>query len=555
MCTSISQDRTRFGDCIWAACRTTPIFGSRGHLGLAADTPTSMARLLALPDDVLLSAMSTWEALMLARLAITCSKLRLMLEAAVEQRAKLLNVRLPPLHEGESLAHALRFAELIAASGHYWLAAGYWHSLRADRNSVFAWGGIAKDDYQAPNVSHIGHVSADVAWHSEREHFEQPNILAPARVTLQRCFTGGIYKELSTSVRGVAAGPKCSILVDADGAIWYWGLVNGLYMPASTSTEATFGRSWRHCRPQQWPCSGRADFKVVQASCGLLHLLLLLDDGRVFSSGDGNFGRLGHGDELRQAAPHVVNALSAQRMCCISAGTADSMAVSEHGELFTWGCGTHGKLGLATQGRRSPSLPCRVDAFAGAARISLISSGGGHAVALDHQGQLYAWGCGAFGELGLGRIHSGEYPNHQIKSELLSWPGLAAMRPQNWPPGADAPPLRCVDVPQLVASPSGGPILQAAAGHHHTMLVAADGCVYTCGKGLGGRLGTGSEENVYSPRALPSFGEAVIEVAAGKRHSLVRTRTGRVFAFGSGSEGQLGQGDERPSSCLPLLIV
>ena len=122
-----------------------------------------MARLLALPDDVLLSAMSTWEALILARLAITCSKLRLMLEAAVEQRAKLLNVRLPPLHEGESLAHALRFAEPIAASGHYWLAAGYWHSLRADRNSVFAWGGIAKDDYQAPNVSHIGHVSADVA--------------------------------------------------------------------------------------------------------------------------------------------------------------------------------------------------------------------------------------------------------------------------------------------------------------------------------------------------------------------------------------------------------
>ena len=61
----------------------------------------------------------------------------------------------------------------------------------------------------------------------------------------------------------------------------------------------------------------------------------------MFTWGNGASGRLGHGDiEHRLEATLVEGPLQSKRAVTVSAGYNYSAAVTEDGELFTWGCGS-----------------------------------------------------------------------------------------------------------------------------------------------------------------------------------------------------------------------
>lgn len=89
-------------------------------------------------------------------------------------------------------------------------------------------------------------------------------------------------------------------------------------------------------------------------------------------------------------------------------------------------------------------------------------------------------------------------------------------------------------------------------GRLHGVGLTESGEVYTWGSGTNGRLGHGDSvsagaakigKGVRAPRRVESLKNvAVIQVSAGDGHTLCLTGGGRVFAWGTGSEGQLGQG-------------
>ena len=65
----------------------------------------------------------------------------------------------------------------------------------------------------------------------------------------------------------------------------------------------------------------------------------------LYSTGD--YGKLGHGNSSTQKYPQQVRgALSAKVVKCVSAGYRHSAAVTEEGELYTWGEGDYGRLGM-----------------------------------------------------------------------------------------------------------------------------------------------------------------------------------------------------------------
>lgn len=79
-----------------------------------------------------------------------------------------------------------------------------------------------------------------------------------------------------------------------------------------------------------------------------------------------------------------------------------------------------------------------------------------------------------------------------------------------------------------------------AAGSKHTVLVTSSGHLLGFGSNHFGQLG---KVGVFlpSPNALPFRGRSEpVEVACGKRHTLIRTRDGFVYAAGDNSMGQLG---------------
>ena len=81
-------------------------------------------------------------------------------------------------------------------------------------------------------------------------------------------------------------------------------------------------------------------------------------------------------------------------------------------------------------------------------------------VAVTEDGELFAWGEGRHGHLGLGTVL------HQQQPARAG--GLKLFANQR--------------------------IRLAAAGLYHLVVVAEDGAVYTCGRGLYGRLGLGDEQ-------------------------------------------------------------
>jgi len=86
-----------------------------------------------------------------------------------------------------------------------------------------------------------------------------------------------------------------------------------------------------------------------------------------------------------------------------------------------------------------------------------------------------------------------------------------------------------------------------AAGTIHTVAVTEAGEVFSWGVDAGGRLGHGTCGAEFFPRRLDVFSRChgaprVVEVAAGREHSLFRLEDGSVLACGRNEKNQLGLG-------------
>lgn len=73
----------------------------------------------------------------------------------------------------------------------------------------------------------------------------------------------------------------------------------------------------------------------------------LLDrNGALFTCGVDTYGHLGHGDKNDRAVlTRVEGALLGKRVVAVSAGYEHTAAVTNAGELFTWGREISGRLG------------------------------------------------------------------------------------------------------------------------------------------------------------------------------------------------------------------
>ena len=84
----------------------------------------------------------------------------------------------------------------------------------------------------------------------------------------------------------------------------------------------------------------------------------------------------------------------------------------------------------------------------------------------------------------------------------------------------------------------------AVAASWHTLALTAEGHVYAWGRNTYGQLGNGQfglDAQEMSPVRVAQVAD-IVAVAAGWDHSLAMTRAGRVYAWGSRSHGQLGDG-------------
>ncbi|CAI8025913.1 E3 ubiquitin-protein ligase HERC2 [Geodia barretti] len=242
------------------------------------------------------------------------------------------------------------------------------------------------------------------------------------------------------------------------------------------------------------------------------HCLALSRGGEVFSWGAGDNGRLGLGDTRSKEGPLMVDGLRGKNVVFVVAGGEHSAAITEDGALYTWGKGSYGRLGHGNMEDRS--LPTLVKALSGHKIVAVgCGSGDAHTIALEEDGSVWSWGDGDCGKLGRGG------------SEVTK-------------------------VPKLIPGLTG--VKSVVCGSQFTLALTKDGKVFSWGSGENHQLGHGKTDPVRKPCQIDGLsGQHVVGVAAGSHHCLALTEGGEVFGWGASIGREQGRGE----GCIPVPTV
>ena len=379
---------------------------------------------------------------------------------------------------GAKRGMALQPTEVPFFLGHrvHHVAAGRAHSLAvascpAGTQRVFAWGS------NSAGQCGIGKGAPDT-------------VLVPAPVDLS-VGSGATTASSASELAGVAAGGNTSMAWGQHGELWGWG--------AHANGQAGVGAlEHRDAVPQPVLSSDlmQRQERVVSASVGTQHSLILTSGGALYVCGSRLYGRCGMGEE------------------------------GQGGDIYT---PLRLLRGVDAQGE-STNL--------GSVRFTSVSAGTTHSLAVDSEGLLWAWGDGeklpgdegtlaATGAVRLSSTHV------DVPTVLpLPWPGAEAESAAGKAAegdgdgdgdGASDNDSTCSQADVAVHA---WPLRSAAAGADHSLVLGADGRV--AGWGYSAWMGTLPDADVShlthsSGRAvsipLPS-GVPVAQVAAGAHHSL-----------------------------------
>lgn len=192
------------------------------------------------------------------------------------------------------------------------------------------------------------------------------------------------------------------------------------------------------------------------------------------------------------------------RITQVAISNTHYVAVSDETVVFTWGEGKRGQLGHPEETiwlERPTPVQALVDK-----RIKSVGAGDGYSVFLSESGVLMTCGDGTFGCLG-----QGDWNN--------------------------------VFTPQTVERLLENEVVKVACGDHHCVCLTAAGQMWTWGRGEGGRLGLGKEQDCSIPTLVPesqSGTHNIVGVYCGPDCSAAITHSGAVLACGNNTHNKLG---------------
>lgn len=117
----------------------------------------------------------------------------------------------------------------------------------------------------------------------------------------------------------IAGGSKSLFIVSQDGKLYACG--------EGTNGRLGLGHNNNVSTPQQLPVLSQYIVKKVAVHSGGKHAMAITLDGKIFSWGEGEDGKLGHGNRLTLEKPKLIESLKTKRIRDIACGSAHSAAV------------------------------------------------------------------------------------------------------------------------------------------------------------------------------------------------------------------------------------
>jgi alpha-tubulin suppressor-like RCC1 family protein len=301
----------------------------------------------------------------------------------------------------------------------------------------------------------------------------------------------------------------------------------------------------------------------------------------IKSSGLNDSGQLGDGSNENSKTPvSVVNSgvLAFKNIKSISTPCGYNVfVVASDNKLYGWGQNADGALGI---GNNNPSnVPVAVGGMVSFRTMAGVASTGDYALAFDTSGKIYAWGSNSFGQLGDGTtvnksspvmlggilgskriiaVSSSLHSSFALDStgKVYCW-GLNDMG-QLGNTNTESSAFPGLVYAKGVLS---GKIVRAiSSGAQFTVALDSAGVLYAWGKGTEGQLGNGTNLSSTVPVKVKMdgvlAGKSVVEISAGSVSVLARTVDGKLYSWGSNFYGTLGNSTTDPAgSNVPVEVT
>ena len=270
----------------------------------------------------------------------------------------------------------------------------------------------------------------------------------------------------------------------------------------------------------------KSSLKVKKVISGKEHTLVWVEgiaspfSNKLFTFGDNTQGQLGLGNTNSQNRPtEIMTALNADlgNNSQVGAGDNHSFVKLDNNNLYVFGDGSQGQLGLGnTNDVTTPTLLT----IAGET-IKNFTLGGNRSFVETTSGKLFVFGNNDNGQLG---INAGFNQQNPIELTIAS-------------PTSSRP------------IPRGNMTVTLGANHS---FIETNGKLFVFGNNSQGQLGLGDTSNRTVPTELtvvtptannPIQRGNIKKVTLGANHSFIETKDGRLFVFGDNTQGQLGLGD------------
>ncbi|KAI3820050.1 hypothetical protein L1987_13906 [Smallanthus sonchifolius] len=158
--------------------------------------------------------------------------------------------------------------------------------------------------------------------------------------------------------------------------------------------------------------------RTVAVACGVWHTAAVVDvivtqsgssvsSGKLFTWGDGDKNRLGHGDKEPRLKPTCVPALIDYNFHKVACGHSLTVGLTTSGHVYTMGSTVYGQLGNP---QCDGKLPCPVEGKLVNSPVEEIACGAYHVAVLTSKNEVYTWGKGANGRLGHGDVEDCKTP-------------------------------------------------------------------------------------------------------------------------------------------------
>ena len=320
-----------------------------------------------------------------------------------------------------------------------------------------------------------------------------------------------------------------SLAVGSDGNAYAWG--NNTYGQLGDGTTV-----YPRTTPVmvKKPTGTPSAFTYVQVSAGGSHSLALGSDGYAYAWGNNGVGQLGNnttsGDNANSVPVRVRDPNSPTdtgkglKAIQVSAGSNHSLALGSDGNAYAWGSNAYGQLGNGTTGnpRTTPVMVKKPTGTPSAFTYVQVSAGNNYSLALGSDGYAYAWGNNPYGQLG-----------------------------NNTSSGFSSVPVRVCNPSTRSNVNTGLKAIQISAGFYHSMAVGSDGYAYAWGNNPNGQLGNNTRTSSTVPVRVrdsgnpsdASTGLKAIQISAGGWHSLAIDTDGNTLAWGANWYGGLGNND------------